>query len=234
MAQLKSTNIMGSLTVTGESTTERLNCVGDGKIQGILELGRTPTKDEMGEKNYAVGSHDLLDIFYPIGTIYTSTVANDSTLSVDGKEGCPIADTVGGQWQRIKGKFLWAAEDASSTYGPGSAGGSKDSPLIYHRHTTSGTTLYTDWAGTHSHSVTFNATAHDSWTDDCVRSANSGKGGKINVTRSTTTTGSHQHSVTIPTRTSNYTGYDRHIDNVAGTDLNMPPYLGVYVWKRIA
>ena len=72
----------------------------------------------------------LLNLFYPIGSIYTSTELKD------GK--CPIEETLGGKWTQIKGRFLVAAgqdEDSGLNLSAGDTGGSKDAVAISHTHT---------------------------------------------------------------------------------------------------
>ena len=72
----------------------------------------------------------LLNLFYPIGSIYTSTELKD------GK--CPIEETLGGTWTQIKGRFLVAAgqdEDSGLNLSAGDTGGSKDAVAISHTHT---------------------------------------------------------------------------------------------------
>jgi len=81
----------------------------------------------------------LLDMFYPVGSIYTSTTINSSTASVSGKAGCPIAD-IGGTWQRITGKFLLAATDNGSSgasQAAGNTGGSATNDFSDKLHYTS-------------------------------------------------------------------------------------------------
>ena len=57
----------------------------------------------------------LLDIFYPIGSIYQSTKSIDPN------------NVIGGTWQKIEGRFLFAS---SSTYSIGNEGGSDKNILI--------------------------------------------------------------------------------------------------------
>jgi hypothetical protein len=71
-------------------------------------------------------------MFYPVGSIYTSTTINSSTASVSGKAGCPIAD-IGGTWQRITGKFLLAATDNGSSNASQAAGNTGGQATHYHK-----------------------------------------------------------------------------------------------------
>lgn len=74
----------------------------------------------------------LLNMFYPVGSIYTSTTINSSTASVSGKAGCPIAD-IGGTWQRITGQFLLAATDNGSSNASQAAGNTGGQATHYHK-----------------------------------------------------------------------------------------------------
>ena len=66
---------------------------------------------------------------YPVGSIYSSTSQNSNTASDTNKQGCPLADViVGSKWERIKGKFLYGAEDSGITIG--STGGAKTYTLL--------------------------------------------------------------------------------------------------------
>jgi len=76
----------------------------------------------------------ILDSFFPVGSIYTSTSQNSNTTSDQNKNGCPLAD-IGGKWERIIDTFLYAALPGSSLYKAGSTGGSKNAVVIEHNHT---------------------------------------------------------------------------------------------------
>lgn len=73
----------------------------------------------------------LLDLFYPVGSIYTST-----------KNTNPAA-TLGGTWTQIKDRFLLCAGDS---YSAGATGGSAT-----HAHTTGSHTLTIAETPTHTH-----------------------------------------------------------------------------------
>ena len=51
----------------------------------------------------------LLNLFYPIGSIYTYLPNPDSEGNYPSVSECPIAATLGGTWTQIKGRFLVAA-----------------------------------------------------------------------------------------------------------------------------
>lgn len=114
---------------------------------------------------------------YPVGAIYMSV---DPTSP---------ASLFGGEWERLKDRFLLGAGD---TYSAGTTGGSADAVVVAHRH------LVDMRGGIGSSEITsgYNAILQ---------------------------TGLVKNN-SIYTQTS---GQD-------GTGKNMPPYLAVYMWKRIA
>lgn len=125
---------------------------------------------------------NLLDNIYPIGSIFISTnTTNPSTY-------------FGGNWERIKGRFLLAADD--STYKIGSTGGEATHKLTINE------------MPSHTHRVYgyYNMTP---------QGGNYVAGGVVS---------------TVPQHYGNYpekTGGDKPHNN-------MPPYLVVYIWKRIS
>ena len=125
---------------------------------------------------------NLLDNIYPIGSIFISTnTTNPSTY-------------FGGSWERIKGRFLLAADD--STYKIGSTGGEATHVLTInempkHNHMVDYDQVWDGGGGTRALGTTDNggSWASGTWVHN--------------------TGGSQAHN-------------------------NMPPYLVVYIWKRIS
>ena len=115
----------------------------------------------------------------------------------------------GGTWEQINDRFLLAC---GSTYSNGSTGGSAT-----HTHTTGNHTLTVDEMPSHSHDM-----------DDAVYGnyknrlgiRGDGGGGKGLIPSMMQTTG---YSRYIPTNTGGGQAHN-----------NMPPYLAVYMWKRIS
>ena len=84
----------------------------------------------------------LLNLFYPIGSIYTYLPNPDSEGNYPAVGECPIKATLGGDWTQIKGRFLVAAgqeQDKENNSGlnlsAGDKGGSKDAVAVSHTHT---------------------------------------------------------------------------------------------------
>lgn len=164
-----------------------------------------------------VGGKSIVDIVYPIGSIY---------LSVSGTS---PATLFGGTWTQIKDKFLLSA---GSTYSLGSTGGAATVTLTAnqmpkHTHYVSGDTGAT--ALPHIHDLTtYSSVVQGGTNGDCLEDW-----GGYNASygsRNLTTDGvkgsnlNHAHSFST---TSNSSGGD-------GAHDNMPPYLAVNVWQRTA
>ena len=67
---------------------------------------------------------DLLDLIYPIGSIYMEKGTGATII-------CPIEQTLGGTWTRIENRFLYASENGQ---GVGVTGGSADAVIVSHSH----------------------------------------------------------------------------------------------------
>ena len=125
--------------------------------------------------------NNLLDNIYPIGSIFISTnTTNPSTY-------------FGGKWERIKGRFLLAADD--STYKIGNVGGEAN------------VTLTVNQIPSHSHTLGFATQNSGSSYDMPIRAR--AYGSAASNYNTSAVGGSQAHN-------------------------NMPPYLVVYIWKRIS
>lgn len=165
-------------------------------------------------KDWFTPTEDLVDVIYPIGSIYMS-VNNTSPATL-----------FGGTWQKIEGRFLLASGTTSgenptidNTYTLGDTDGSKDAVVVEHTHTQ-------------------NAHSHDAYYSAFVESSeNLGITAKWNVTHTSGNTGfiystlnptlNRSTHTASTTATNQNTGED-------GTNKNMPPYLVVNVWERTA
>lgn len=120
----------------------------------------------------------------------------------------------GGTWQQIQGRFLLGAD---STFTAGSTGGSKDAIVVSHNHTT-----------------TVNQQSHDHgvWYANYWAKAGTTQGSDSYLV-SRMTQGSNNMDVTSSDY-ANISSVAVDYKGSSGTDANMPPYLVVYIWKRIA
>lgn len=158
----------------------------------------------------------LLDLFYPVGSIYTST-----------KNTNPAA-TLGGTWTQIKDRFLLCAGDS---YSAGATGGSATHThtSAAHTHTTAGHTLTVNEMPAHSHStygqvprINENVGSSNQWG----HSSTDGSWWFQTVASSVYATGggaSHNHGNTGSTTPA-----------ATGSSSNLPPYKVVYAWERTA
>lgn len=174
--------------------------------------------------------NSMLNKFYPIGAIYMS-VNNTSP-----------ADLFGGQWMRISGRFLLAAD---TTYTAGSTGGAAKHTLTAaelpahshslnnHTHTVPAHThaATTSSAGAHAHTL-------PRWKYATPTAGGSGylAQGSKDSSYTTSNAGAHTHNVTVANKPAfNTAAASGNTGNTgSGTAFpTMPPYLAVYMWKRI-
>lgn len=150
---------------------------------------------------------------YPNGSIYMSVNSvNPSTL-------------FGGSWEQIQDTFLLAC---GLTYSNGSIGGEATHTLLEnempsHTHTFTGSSETTSSNGSHSHNL-YNDLVSGSHIG--VYFASGSKWGKSAASNSVVSNGNHTHTITAK-GTNSTVG-----ENVPHN--NMPPYLAVYMWKRIS
>ena len=119
---------------------------------------------------------ELLNYFYPVGTIYETT---DNDFVPD--------EVWGGTWEKVEGRFLLGS---SNNYNNGSTGGSADAVVVSHSHTGS-----TGGAGGHFHKMHVNiggkaGTGRDEST--LIYNASATANTEIMVPQT-----NHTHSVTI-------------------------------------
>lgn len=145
-----------------------------------------------------------IDAIYPVGSIYMSVTENAD----------PETLFPGTYWERIAGKFLLASSEG--LYAVGATGGEASVILTASQmpsHTHGGSI---ESGGEHSHSFSGNQSGGSSQTAE-------GKGASdSHYTFYTSTDGSHSHSLSISEA------------GGGGSHNNMPPYLVVHMWKRIA
>ena len=154
--------------------------------------------------------NDFIDVVYPVGSIYMSV--NSTSPQV----------LFGGRWEQLKDRFLLGAGDS---YSNGSTGGSKDAVVVNHNHT----------QNSHNHgtrSSEYNKFLTYSGTNIAVNSAGrrwtQSDGSVFYVYEPSGDGGIDQ-----PTKTGSTTAINNST-GVSGNDKNMPPYLTVFMWKRIS
>ena len=191
--------------------------------------------DLQGQIDSKANQSDLLNKIYPIGSIYQS-VASTSPASF-----------LGGTWEVLSGQFLIGA---NSTYSAGTTGGATTHThtsaahthaVAGHTHSTSGHTLTISEMPSHAHKVAIGTSDNNNLTywGECRAY---GSGSNWGYGYSNTPPGnqvyaiyagggsSHSHGNTGSTSlTTNSTTPDN-----TGSSSNLPPYLSVYMWKRIS
>lgn len=168
-----------------------------------------------------------IDKVYPVGAIYMSVSGtNPSTL-------------FGGTWEQIKDRFLLCAGDS---YTNASTGGSATTTLSTNNlpaHTHTGSTSSN---GSHNHTGTVDANGshiHGLYYRTCYN----GTGDYNGVCRPSAGTGistymdeagSHVHTFTTVANGSHTHTFTTGSTGSGASFTNMPPYLAVYVWKRVS
>lgn len=169
--------------------------------------GDVAIEGDLSAGGLTVGGRTLCDWVYPVGSLYLSTAPTNP------------AALFGGTWQAIRDRFLLAAGGA---YSGGSTGGQAshlltEAELPSHSHGFSGTT------GTQSRYHTHGFTAVQRNTS--LSTLGSGSYGYESAGSTTDTEDqSHTHAFSGTTAAAG-----------GGTEVDiMPPYLAVYIWKRVS
>lgn len=154
----------------------------------------------MGLTVPGMGKQAIVNVIYPVGSIYMSTV-NITPAAV-----------FGGEWEAIRGRFLLAESD---NHAAGSTGGEENHKLTVEELADHGHTGMEHQAGKF---MTFSGSAGEYSNVSRVNVQGAEKG---------TGTATWQWVSMRWTDT---------VENSGGSQPhnNMPPYLAVYVWKRIA
>ena len=187
--------------------TRTLNNGGDINNSGnILNNGKITTRNGLevtsNISSVRIGGKSLLDILYPVGSIYTSM---NSTSP---------ATLFGGTWTQIKDRFLYCTTSSNRL------GGSNNmrlttSHLPSHNHSFSGSTSSN---GNHSHSYAVGCA--ESTTRTCCQRHTMMNNGWCN--RTSGQAGNHSHTFSGTTRT---TGSNASFSI-------MPQYVTCYAWYR--
>ena len=164
-------------------------------------------------------SRDVPSMVYPVGSIYMSV------------NNTPPSLLFGGTWEQIEDTFLLAS---GSAYAAGDTGGSADAVVVKHNHTQN------------SHNHTQNAHTHTGASGRAFVTNVSGKG--IGESRFTAVSSGSTYTLrfesgdnwwgvpdvgntTATNQAATATNKEAGVD---GKGKNMPPYLAVYMWQRIA
>lgn len=161
----------------------------------------------------------ILDAIYPVGSIYIHHVASSQAVPTE----CPIA-AIGGTWIPIEeGRFLMAVGDGR-TFTRGDTGGSADACIVEHTHDyilNNTETTETELSGGHHHAMDIRPP--------------SGVGNYTGPAGSRDNTNNEQYFA----EATKDSGWHTHkLPNIKsegenGSGKNLPPYLAVYMWRRV-
>ncbi len=181
------------------------HCAWDAAFDGEVTVAGQVRADGL-----QVGGRSLLDLTYPVGSVYLSLSAADPSA------------LFGGQWEKIEGRFLLGADTAR---GAGTTGGNASH------------TLTTAQLPAHSHRVRGDTDATNVGHDHPIPNIRTGASGEYGAYAETWGTGTgsrdlytaytditHIHRVDITSQTAG-SGQAFSI---------LPPYLAVYMWRRTA
>jgi hypothetical protein len=204
----KVTKVSGKGLSTNDFTDEDKDCVHYHENKTLLDGITAQRMNHWDTASFSV------DFVYPIGSIYMSVNNTDPSLLFDGTT-----------WTQIKDVFLLSAGD---TYTAGTTGGSAN--LQQHNHGIPALSGATTTGSEHTHVVTTKTTSYASGSQTNWRSM-SFVGTNADYTQTVytndgTSDGTHYHGVTTTASTTGDAG--------TGNSGNMPPYLTVYMWKRVS
>lgn len=202
----------------------------DEKLEGISDEFEVEIHNHT---HYSRDILDLVDIIYPVGSIYMSTSSVDPSV------------LFGGVWERIKDTFLLAS---GNTYSEGSVGGSADSIVVEHNHEQNahnhGQNAHNHAQNGHTHTPgsgrSFMTAPTGSGWNEIAGSNISGSGyhyvatqDKSNFNVYVAGSGSTTATNKETTATNKETTATNKPTGESGVGKNMPPYLAVNVWKRL-
>ena len=161
--------------------------------------------------NNKLETSDLLDLIYPIGSIYMEKDTTSHSV-------CPIQLTLGGTWTRIENRFLYASEGGQ---GVGSTGGSETVTL----------TAAQSGVPAHGHGM---AHTHNHRHTMSRRDTYHGSGSAAGAVGYTTSLSLIANSSYDNTASSKSTTDNNTAQDASEAHNNMPPYVIVNVWERTA
>ena len=182
-----------------------LHCAWDAAFDGDLTAAGTVTAGAL-----QVGGRSLLDLTYPVGSVYLSFRDADPAV------------LFGGQWEKLEGRFLLGA-DASR--GAGTTGGAESH------------TLTAAQMPVHSHRVRGDTDATNVGHDHSVPNIRTGQSGEYGAYAETWGTGSGSRDLTTDHTDITHTHRVDITSQTAGSGQAfsiLPPYLAVCMWRRTA
>lgn len=163
----------------------------------------------------------MLDICYPVGSIYQST------------ENVSPATFLGGTWISLSGYMLRGATSGVRQNNNASDGGSDDAIVVQHDHTFTGSAVNSgNVSSDHSHNpwMEYGANTNGNYPPYNGHSV-AGRPGQFGpygpyTDRMSGITANHVHSVTASGTVGS--------KGSSGTNKNLPKYKNVYMWERTA
>lgn len=175
-----------------------------------------------GGSEEAVTMEMLLDLVYPVGSIYMTT----KNVSPE--------NFLGGKWNlTANGRTLVGIDTSNSAFNAAKKTGGNGAPKLpkhshtvyYHSHSYGGTT---QGGGSHAHSIYCKTRGPKGSTYRTIGTASD-----CDVVRTTSTAQNHSHNYSGTTSTHPNTSSSE--EGVAVTSIdNYPPYFVTYIWERIA
>ena len=223
---INNTSLLGSgnISIQGGGTVtvdDSLSTTSTNPVQNKVITGALNGKANSSHTHLSSDVTDLIDVIYPVGSIYMSVNSvNPSTL-------------FGGTWEQIKDTFLLATGD---TYANGSTGGEAthtltENEMPSHTHIQDSHN-HTQNAHNHTqnpHSHTIGSLARYVINGNAVAAVGNGYGNiQKYKTGDTTATNKEATATNNPQTATNQNTGGGQAHN------NMPPYLTVYMWKRTA
>lgn len=163
-------------------------------------------------------SRDVPSMVYPVGSIYMSLNSTNPS------------ELFGGTWEPIEDMFLLAS---GSAYSAGDIGGSADAVVVKHNHTQN---PHNHTQNAHSHGTKYNNYSYvvSETTGASNKRVTTVSSGSTYVDTASSVAFHHYNvteSVTATNQAATATNKEAGVD---GKGKNMPPYLAVYMWQRIA